>query len=256
MGNPQLKAGLPEEAASGSGSGLVGASVSFAPQVLLKGLLVTVAVLVSLGIAAHVLRFGFGFETALGFITLFDLNGEANIPTWFTSALMASCSLSLGLIALAKRAEKDSWVTHWAVLGALFMLMSVDEIVQVHERFMHLIHHFVQTGGLLTNAWVILAFVLLPVLGAYYFRFLLALPRRACVLFVISGTVYVSGVVGVEMISGLMKSEYGFGSLAFAISSTVEESLELIGLSLFAWSLADYVMREKLVWKFSVSTFE
>ena len=222
------------------------------PAVVLRVLLVIISVLVVAGLIAHLLRFGFGLTSAFGFIRLFDLNQEANVPTWFSSVLLAMCALLLALIAVAKRTSSDRWFLHWAALGVIFALMSLDEIASVHERFMEPLKSAFELGGLLTNAWVLLAFVFLPVLLLIYFRFLLMLPRRSLGLFLLSAAVYLGGVVGVEMFSGAMKSTYGFDSLNFALMTTLEEALEMIGLALFIHALLDYMANSGDEWRLIV----
>jgi hypothetical protein len=223
--------------------------LTYWPERVRRALFLIILLQVLLGLSAHVLRFGFGAKSAFGFITLFDLNREGNIPTWFSVILMVLCALLLALIAAARRSSGDRWFRHWAGLGMIFALMSIDEFTQLHERVMFMLNRRYDFCGLLTNAWVLPAFVFLALLAIVYARFLLALPGRSCRWFILSGAVYISGVVGIEMISGLMKRTHGMESLGFALSTTLEETLEMTGLALFIYALLDYAARQRLEWR-------
>jgi len=223
------------------------------PLHIRNSLFAIIAFLVSMSLIAHVLRFGYGLESASSFVTFFDLNQESNLPTWFSVMLMVACAIHLALIAAMKVATSDHWSLHWSVLAILFLLMSMDEFIQIHERFIKPLRDAFGLSGLMTNAWVLVAFLFLAVMAVFYFRFLRALPSRTARLFVIAGTVYVSGVAGVEMFSGLMKSELGIDSLGFTISTTIEETLEMSGMALFIYALEDYITRQRLQWQLSLN---
>lgn len=225
------------------------------PGTIFRVLLAMIAVLVALSIAGMAMRFGMGLSKGLGAIALIDLNSETNFPTYFSSALLACCALLLAMIGVAHRQLHMGWHRHWFFLALGFLAMSLDEFIQLHEKTMDVIsaRFGIVPGSILTNSWVILAFVLLPLVGVACLRFLLAMNRRSAVLIVAAGIVYVSGAVGVEMVSGMMKGTYGFGSLPFMISTTFEETLELVGLAIFVYALTDYAARMGLSWSFEVA---
>ena len=217
-----------------------------------------VGMLVLAGLIAHALRFGFELTSrqTFGFIQLFDLNEESNVPTWFSSILLVSCAVMLALIAHAKRSAGDRWVRCWFGLSAIFWFMSMDETATIHERTIRPLHDLFDLGPVLTNAWVLIAWPLLIVFLMLYARFLLELPRRTRWLFCFSGLIYVAGVTGVELLSGLMKYNYGSGDLRFALMTTFEECLEMLGLLAFIFALTDYAGRQQIVWRLTFTTKE
>ena len=227
-------------------------------QRTLQVLALIIGALIMASLVAHALRFGFGLTSrqSFGFIRLFDLNQEANVPTWFSSIMLASCAVLLALIALAKRATGDQWLRHWSALSAIFLLMSLDEIASIHEMTIRPLHNLFELGPVLTNAWVLIALPLLIVFLLLYARFLLNLPRRARWLFLLSGVIYISGVVGIEVLSGLMKYHYGTADLRFALMTTFEESLEMLGIMAFVYALTDYMGREQIIWRMTFTTRE
>lgn len=191
---------------------------------------------------------------SFGFIRLFDLNEEMNAPTWFSSVLLLVCAAMLALITFTKRAIGDRWVRYWFTLSLIFVFMSMDETATIHERTMRPLHSVLELSPLFTNAWVLIAWPLLIVFLLLYLRFLLNLPRRTALLFCLSGLIYVTGVTGVELISGVMKFHHGTDDLRFALVAFVEESLEMLGLLTFIYSLADYAGREGIVWQLTFAS--
>ena len=70
-----------------------------------------------------------------------------------------------------------------------------------------------------------------------YARFLIHLPRRTCVLFLLAGAVYVGGALGMEMVAAVYDQSHGYENAVTASLSTVEETMEMLGLVLFNYAL-------------------
>ena len=183
------------------------------------------------------------------------LDREQSLATFFSFGLLLLCSLLLSVIATQQRAARSRWYWHWVGLACLFLLLSYDEAASLHERLIGPLRELLGVGGVLYFAWVIpgLAFVLL--IGVIYFPFLMALPPFFRYLFVLSGAIYVTGALGMEMIAGSLfdqnLTEVGqiqrvehrrqvLDSRSYLIIMTIEESLEMIGAILFIHSLMGF----------------
>ena len=70
-----------------------------------------------------------------------------------------------------------------------------------------------------------------------YVPFLRRLPKASRWRFIVAGGVFVSGAVGVEVFSGAVRDSFGFEDPRFALISTLEELLELVGVALFLRAL-------------------
>lgn len=78
--------------------------------------------------------------------------------------------------------------------------------------------------------------------------FLLSLPRRIAVLFVLSGLLYVSGALGVELLSEDMDED----SIAYGFATALEEGLEMLGALMFlAVNLGEMKQQEQIKIAFS-----
>jgi len=195
--------------------------------------LAIVAALISLaGLGAELLGHAIGLPLDQGVVPYLSLSNEANVPTYFSAALLASCSVLLTIAAQAARAAREKRAWSWWVLAAGFALMSVDEAIEIHEHLA-----FFRTGGVLYFSWVIPAGVLVLVLGVGFLRFLRDLPAATRWRFVGAGALYVLGAVGLELPLGAWTERFGNESLGYALIDWCEESLEIGALILFLHAL-------------------
>ncbi|MCI0626394.1 MAG: hypothetical protein L0387_32910, partial [Acidobacteria bacterium] len=165
-----------------------------------------------------------------------DVNREDNsLPTWYQTVSLFSCFLLLAVIAAAARAGADRYTRHWVILALVFLYLSADEFLVIHEQVDLLLRSVFSTRGAFLYAWVIPGGVFVLLFAAAYARFLLdLLPLRTRFLFIVGGAVYVSGALGVEMTSAYFVDSYGDGlageqTFTFAILGTIEEFLEMSG---------------------------
>lgn len=176
-----------------------------------------------------------------------DVNREDNsLPTWYQTVSLFSCFLLLAVIAAAARAGADRYTRHWVILALVFLYLSADEFLVIHEQVDALLRSVYPTRGAFLYAWVIPGGVFVLLFAAAYARFLLDLPPRTRFLFVVGGAVYVSGALGVEMISAYFVDSYGDGlagerSFTFAILGAIEEALEMSGIVVFINGLLPHV---------------
>ncbi|MGI9538015.1 MAG: hypothetical protein ACR2PB_13170 [Desulfocapsaceae bacterium] len=176
------------------------------------------------------------------YIRLFDLNREANIPTWFSSILLVLNAFILAIIAIRTKAEQGSYYTQWFVLAAIFLYLSIDESALLHEMTEKPVRRVLHVSGYLYFAWIIPAVGCLLVLGLYIRRFLFALPKKTRWLFLIAGAVFVTGAVGMEaMGSKIFSTTGGQKTMAYILFANLEESLEMLGLIIFFYALLAYV---------------
>jgi hypothetical protein len=159
---------------------------------------------------------------------LFDLDDENNLPTWFSSFLLLNNSLVMYLFA---RMEKDKGQFYWLLLSLGFLALSIDEVAGIHESI----------NTVIEVSWAYPAGILVIVLGLSFIPFLLSLERRLAILFVISGLIYVSGVLGVEILSEDMDED----SMAYGFATAVEEAMEMLGALLFLSTSLDEIRRRK-----------
>jgi hypothetical protein len=201
------------------------------------------AALACLSVSGQVVKYAAGHDSLYGLVPLFDLDREANVPTFFSALLLFGASVLLAVIAHLKRADSAPFATHWGALAAIFLFLAFDEASSIHELLMRPADGLAgdRRAGVFHFSWVIPAMAGLAVLGAAYLRFWLHLPRRTRWLVFASASIYVGGAVGMEMVGGRYASRHGVENLAYNLVATVEETMEMAGMVLFIVTLLSYL---------------
>lgn len=177
---------------------------------------------------------------------LFFLDYETNIPTLYSVLTLIFCSIILGFIANVKKAIRGAYANYWIALSIIFSFFAVDEFASLHEKLIEPLRASLNaigfnTSGFFHFAWVIpgAAFVFICLLA--FTQFLSNLPTRTRRLFLLAGSLYISGTLGMEMIGGYYSSLNGENNIIYAIIVTIEESLEMLGVAVFIYSLLHYI---------------
>jgi hypothetical protein len=175
-------------------------------------------------------------------MTLFDVNGEANVPTWFSVVLLLGASSAAGGAALLNRRAAPRRARFYLLVGLALAALSLDELVGLHER-LGAVGAAVAGGSPLHFVWVlpgaVLAGVLLVglVLGG---RSVSAATRRRLWVAV---AVYFAGALGAEVLSGQVLVAQG-DRAAYLLVTGAEEFLEMVGSILVIRALLKTVRTE------------
>lgn len=211
---------------------------------LLRAMLGIFAILVAAHVCLQIVRFWTGDHFLFGLLAVFGLGAEQNVPTYFSTVLLLLCGVMLGLIGIREMNEAGQDKLYWFLLGLIFLFLSMDEMMMIHERLTEPVRALVGESYAPHYAWVLPYGLLFVALGIGYFRFLLRLPRRTALLFVLAGVLYVGGAIGLETMSGMVSREAGNVNVAYVVLQTIEEVLEMFGTVLFLYALADYAERK------------
>ena len=186
-------------------------------------------------------------------VKLFDVDGEGNIPAFYSAATLLICAILLAVITTIKRQTKDSYFWHWGGLSIIFLFLTWDEAVQIHEKLMNapMLYKIldwlkIEASGLLNFPWVIVGILAVIVVFIIYWKFLLSLPRKLQRLFIIAASLYVGGAIGMEMIGGLVLGNSSHldsyqNNILYILSISLEEILEMLGVILLIYSLLKYI---------------
>lgn len=213
--------------------------IDISPRKVLLILLTMIGILLCANILGIVSTHVFGHGRVFGLIDLFDFNTETNIPTMYSSLQLILASLLLFFIGAKLRSNDEKFVS-WLFLALIFLYLAVDETAQIHERIATLIHSAYEPTGLLYFAWVIPYGLALLAFVIAFSGFLFRLPRKVTHRFIASGTVYITGAIGFEMLGGRHFESNGPNNVIFAVYYTCEELLEMLGIALFIYALLAY----------------
>jgi len=218
-----------------------GLQVTLSPGTVAWLLAAVFAGLVACGTAAEIALNVGGLRSAFGLVPLFNLSYEGNLPTWYASLLLLACAALLFLIGQLAASGRLPYRWHWRCLGLIFLYISIDEAVMIHESLNAPLRDALALGGIFYFAWVIPFALLLLVLFLAYLRFLLRLPRRFGALFVLAGAVYVGGALGTELPISAWYEVHGGDNLVYGLLNLGQESLEILGASIFCAALVGYL---------------
>ena len=208
-----------------------------------RALTVVAALLVMIHIGWQLLAYWTGHDYVFGLIKLFHLNEERNVPALFSALLLLTAAALLGYITRHEKQRGARDVAKWTVLAIGFLYMAVDEFGEIHELLIVPGRELFgdRSFGLFYYAWVIPATAIVLVLAGYFLGFLLRLPARTRLGFIIGGMLFVGGAIGFELLGGRHHELYGKQNLTYMVYVIVEESLEMVGVIVFIHALLHHI---------------
>lgn len=132
-----------------------------------------------------------------------DVNEEANLPTWWSSALLVSGALAHLVVALVARSSGVAGAWRWVVSAAVVAGLSLDDHTQLHERL-----NGVGAALIDLSTWPFMWMVPAAVLAAGIVAVLAALAvrlrgwARGCL--VLGGVLLVSAALVGELVQGML----------------------------------------------------
>lgn len=203
--------------------------------------LVVVTVLLLLSLVAYIFVAITGHERVLGLIRIIDIGEEQSLPTYFSAMnLLLAALLLLVIWALGPRENGPSH-RYWLALGVLFVLLSIDEAVSIHEVLGNILMHRVLRMRSMFDyhSWVPFGAAFVLVIGGLFVNFLRLLPRRLALQFIAAFVLFVGGALGVEFVGAVMMHA-GIATphdFLYKLRRLIEEGGEMYGIALFNCAL-------------------
>lgn len=157
-------------------------------------------------------------------VRLLDVRAEGSVHTWFNvSVLSVGAVLHAGAAVLAHRAGRPAWP--WVLTAAALALLSMDDLLAVHEQLEPLGRALGAGEGGLHFAWVLPGLVLAAGLAAVAVVAARRLPPRSSRWLLLGVASLLAAAVGLESVGGLVLDSVGDGAL-YVLVSHVEELIE------------------------------
>ncbi|MFT5358141.1 MAG: hypothetical protein ACI9KE_005378 [Polyangiales bacterium] len=167
-------------------------------------------------------------------VEAFSLSYEGNLPTWYASSLLLLCGLRIGELG----ARVPMHGSRWRVLSGVFVFMSLDEAIEIHEHLAGVIPS--SDISWLHFSWVIPASIFVALFGLVMWPMVRELPLGVKRRFVAAAVLYVGGALCMELPLGYVADRFGDDNLLYGCVDWLEEALELTGATLFLVSLGAY----------------
>lgn len=213
------------------------------PKAVLVGLIALTLGLAAAHYLGMVSWFYFGHDYVRGLVPAFNMDEEGNLPAWFSSMLLFSSGVLLALIGRAQgQAKKPS--AAWWVLASIFFFLSVDEFMAIHEGLGTGVGELMGASGILLEySWVFVYGPIGLVLLALFVPFLKRLPGKCRNIMILAGALYVGGAIGIELLGSNFWIADGLRDQPWEYYALVglEETLEMLGVSIFIFSLLTYI---------------
>ncbi|MBE9549055.1 MAG: hypothetical protein IMF09_06560 [Proteobacteria bacterium] len=204
-------------------------------------------VIIILLLAGHLLGLmavlEYGVDHTNYWINVLNLDKEAGIPTLVVIIEWLLCVTMLLLIAGVRKKQHKSWFM-WGLLALLFLFLTIDESISIHEYLALGLHYRLNTSGLLYFAWVIPYGLVFAVLCFAYLRFFLGLSIRVKRQFILAAVLFVGGALGIELLEGRYFALYGRDVFYHLVYVSIEETMEMLGLLVFFRALIIQLQEE------------
>lgn len=186
-------------------------------------------------------RFFLGHGRLGGLYGLLDLDVETSVSTFVQSTLLVVAAVLLWILGRGdERIRRTAWV-----LAAATLWVAADEASQIHELLIVPIDRLLDTGGIFRYGWVIPGLVVAVVVVALTVRLLRVLDRDVAWLLAVGGGLYLLGALGVEMAGGAWLDGGGSETVYRMVWTSVEETLEGIGVVLAVTALLEAIRRRE-----------
>lgn len=222
-------------------------TITINTRLLIKIFLVTLLLLLFLNVFVVALAYSGRYHGALMYELFhkFNFNTKHNIPSFFNTVLLLIASVILYYIYLVQK-KRFVLQRRWFVLAILFLIMAIEENASVHI-FLHSLlprHSILLQTGLSVLLWAIPFGILVTILAVYFKRLVLSLPRRIAIGFAVSAAIYITGAIILDLVGSVVAHTMGSRSLIYTAVSTLEETLEMLGIVVFIHYLFSYITSE------------
>lgn len=212
---------------------------------LIWKLALATAALSALGIMVEILA---GHHETHGWLVVFDLDKEWNVPTIFSAFLLFAASGLLTLIAAERHRVRASGFRHWMALAVIFCFLGFDELFSIHNSAKHLVPVWFKHIGLFNLRWdlrwVVIGIPFTLAIVILFVPLVLRLSRRTACGIVIAGMVYVGAALGVEMIGGWWIGRHTRTNWTYSALVVIEETFEMVGAVMFLNVLLAHTERD------------
>ena len=216
--------------------------ISLSPRAIVKYLTIAVIFMALVSTGIQIGKYVFDYRE--GWTTMFNLDRELNLPTWYSSFMLGTCSILLRIIAVGKKQQGDRYTQDWQLLSLIFCWLAIDEVLSIHEiLIIPEVSEALNLPWFLHSMWVIPGTFFVLWFMRRYWQFSQHLPHQSRKHFFLAAFLYVGGALIMEMIGSHIAEAEGQQNLLYAMTATLEEIMEMMGVIVFIYGLLCYLRR-------------
>lgn len=178
--------------------------------------------------------------------SLLTVDFAHSLPTYYNTLLILIAFTLLAMISLHLRIAQPKLMYNWMLLTLAFLVLSLDENPSIHNVLGSVVRRYGLVGqtSVFNYAWGMSYGALAVLFFFFLYRFLSALPSAITRGFLMSGIIYLAGAIVIGMYGASALHIKGTHNIWYALLASYEESLEMIGLTLFIYYLLMYIRIE------------
>ena len=174
-------------------------------------------------------------------LNFFDLNGETNLPSWYSAAQLGLIGGLIVAFAATQllRGARAAWAL--VLAGGAFLFLSVDEATSLHEHFGYWLDKFQHRRGTVlreTGFWMLICaplfLAVMALLGLAARRYLRG-RRTVVIKFLVGIGIFLAAAAGVEILSNFV-DPHAAGARALVL---LEELGEMLGATMMLWGVME-----------------
>ncbi|MBW4533325.1 MAG: hypothetical protein KME09_05255 [Pleurocapsa minor HA4230-MV1] len=210
------------------------------PRIIARYLMIGVIFFTIVGVVIQIGKYVFNYQDE--WLNLFNVDRELNFPTWYSALMIAFCAVLLKIIATGKKQQGDRYTKDWQLLSLIFWFLAIDEIVSIHEiLIIPEVSQALNLPWFLHSAWVIPGMIFVAWFARRYSKFVRHLPAKSRLHFIFAACIYVGGALIMEMIGSYFAESLSQQNIIYALTTSVEECLEMTGIVILIYSLLYYL---------------
>ncbi|MDJ0920763.1 MAG: hypothetical protein QNI84_06515 [Henriciella sp.] len=208
------------------------------PTLIMSLLSIALAAILAAHCFALYLHHGSNWEKADIIVDWLHMGRERNLPTLY-SVFIIACAGGMCLLMPRLNVNLPEGSAGWNLIGYILLALSLDELVSIHERIGWRLQESLNLTGPLYFAWVIPYAAFALIVAVILLPWLLRLDFRTKAFMIVAGGIYLTGAIGMELIGAsihyenLLQNIQTDDSLKADVMVTIEETLEIAGMSLF-----------------------
>ena len=171
----------------------------------------------------------------------FNVASELNLPAFYSSFILGLAGYILCIIALKKFRQSANFSFQWFCLSIIFFYLAIDELLALHEGLGGMAIRFLGEENLIFQDWAYAGIVLVVLFILLFWSFFNHLPSGHKLRFFTSAALYIGGALGVEIIGSIYVMRNGIQDIPYFLFTTVEETLEMVGVIYFINTLMIYL---------------
>lgn len=217
-------------------------TITLTPKKILTIFLYTIALLFIANSIGLLKSFIFNEGKVYGVAYILNFNVKTSIPTLYSTFIIGICAFLLFFIARKERESRENYRV-WYAIATVFSLLAIIKIIPIRRVFYFFIHYYFKLSLAKTiTVLLILIFVLVVVFAIYHcMKLIKNLPVSIRPYFILSFVIFFIGNIVLDQIGNVIFHKFGKYYYLYAISYTIEELFEMIGVVVFIYSLTLYI---------------